>query len=311
MKKENGGLSPVVRLFLRRLVALLIVAGTATCEAQSQVRPAKELMPMPGNANAAAELSSKNRGGHYEFNPHPRDANGQEIYLSKEGRKMCRRFADNLNARGPLVDPLWCGRPIRPEFKEFSAPNWRPLNSIEHMDLLLSFEYQHEKFSSTPAHPLPSLEEFASMQRPILEGAVAAGQIELQLTKFDLNGDGHVESIVRYHSGGPCSPAVPGRWRAGRSLYYVVNDDLSAAFLINDIPGLLGADAFVHRGKWYFNYVFENGPPGTRDVRLHIDRGLELGTREKCGVQLLPDQCPISEHLELHWSEACELMYRE
>ncbi len=178
--------------------------------------------------------------------------------MHKSDVPLCKAFVQNLNSFPEHKEPMVCERPLHPKFKDFRRPEWKTLDPMKHLDLLVQgaalapyTKYENEKKSK---------EELATWEKDAREGIKAnieQGEIKLSLARLDLVGsesrpDGKPENVLRVEVG-HCDPKKIENptYRRG-FVYYIANDELTN-ITTNFAWSASGIDVFLYHGKAYFD----------------------------------------------------------
>jgi hypothetical protein len=188
---------------------------------------------------------------------------------SLDGRDVCSAYLDNLNAKPIDVDAIDCGRPVNPGYEAFRKPDWKSLDPSKHAPLI-------RKFDRAFFHK-PSAADADELWAQRFEKLVTDKQILLYVTRIDVDGDGSLETLVKYERAGSCANNSPRYVKESGLRIFVVNEALTdlagpsrdGIFLI---PGVRH-DAFLYGGKPYFDFVSRaEGPDKPKLVVQQIGR---------------------------------------
>ena len=204
-----------------------------------------------------ASLPGMAFGQHLRLIENPTDGRGIP-YGPPRNPTVCKAYLDNLNA---LPKEMECGRGVRPDSKDFRKPEWRRLNPVEHEELIRKME--RRMYPKNPGDDEAWLTRFRAR---VQENSVALSVAELDV----INDDGIPEKVVKYEPLGACRDDSPRYLQQSGAGYFVVDErlkDFAPQFReqIFLIPGVRH-DAFIYRGKVYFDFISEAAGPSRRKL---------------------------------------------
>lgn len=218
---------------------------------------------------------------------------------------LCKAFVENLNSFPERKEPMVCERPLHPKFNDFGRPEWKALDPMKHLDLLVQGAALAPYTKTENAKK--TKEELAAWEKSAREGIkanIGQGEIKLSLARLDLVGpasrpDGKAENVLRVEVG-HCDPKKIENptYRRG-FVYYVANDDLTE--VKTEFAGSIrGLDPFLYHGKVYFdaftvaNMPDPDLPPKQRAARvgadqheIYIYRPIEDGVARFCRIRYI------------------------
>lgn len=169
------------------------------------------------------------------------------IIVKGKGIEICELYQKNLNSFAPLHPSyLICERNFKPEFKEFSQPQWEEIDILENKELLKKIEdFVGEHRSNNP-------EEWIKEVKWDIENRHTV----MKQTKVDIDNDGKKENVIKYYRG------ICGGTRFYGSSIVVVNNERKTIDP-KKIPlgpenepvgiGYWMYDIFNYKGKVYFD----------------------------------------------------------
>lgn len=187
---------------------------------------------------------------------------GEYVLVKGKGVEVCEAYGKNLNSFGYVMA---CEREINPVFKEFSKPEWKEMDILENLDLVIKLTRFLEGEDYPEEHPFWSpdakLESF-------IKHNTKYGHLVIKLTQVDIDNDGKKENVIKYYDG-----------KCGISSYYatpllVLNDDKKeieikkTSSLLQKPEGVVGLikmgkftmrDVFVYKNKVYSDRWIDAG----------------------------------------------------
>ncbi len=125
-----------------------------------------------------------------------------EGYILEKGKKysLCREYLQNLqNFAVPQVGPVSFEWPIDPKLRNFSKPNWRPIDPKSWLDIVEKIYLG--RVMRTPTYREMSDELKAQVwpkaKASVLE-EIGRGLIRMETAPVDFNNDGKFEQAFRY-----------------------------------------------------------------------------------------------------------------
>jgi hypothetical protein len=123
---------------------------------------------------------------------------GEYVLVEGQDIEVCREYGKNLNSFKNLPHAMVCERLINPEMKDFSKPQWKPLDvwekrdMLKQIDLYLWYKGTENKFN---------YEKWLGR----LKERVQDKSVALSETFIDIDNDGKAEHVLRYDYG-KCDP---------------------------------------------------------------------------------------------------------
>jgi uncharacterized protein YecT (DUF1311 family) len=226
-----------------------------------------------------------------------------DIYPSPDVTKLCQGFEKNINSLGPLKNPLLCERPLNPNFKDFSKPEWTKLDPGEHIELIkkmdISLDYSGYK--------APPFDETIWRQR--LDSRLT--RIGLALTKVDLNKDGYPEILIKFNRSGPCDAASETHLGLiAESIRYFVTDEKFSEIMELG-PWAWGGELLVHQGIAYFSQVHRKTESYKYLLVLHEPNEYHGDPNNLCELRFMPDKCSTGTRPRFPFGPICKFKYQD
>ena len=251
------------------------------------------------SATALLAIAGMAWGGDYKWIKYPKP----DIYPSSEVTKLCRGLEQNINSLGPLKDPLLCERPFNPKFKEFGKPEWTPLDPRQHIELIKKMDI----VLTYSGYKAPPFDETAWRER--LDRRLP--HIGLALTRVDLNGDGYLETLIKFNRRKPCD-AISAKHlglTAASIVYFVTDEEFSEVMQLG--PWAWGGELFVHQGTAYFSQVHYKTPPEEYLLVVQEPNKYNGDPNNLCQLRFMPDKCPTGTRPDFGYAKICNLKYQD
>lgn len=217
---------------------------------------------------------------------------------------LCKAFVENLNSFPERKEPMVCERPLHPKSRDFSRPEWKALDPMQYVDLLMQdaalspySRYEKQKLSKD------ELLAWEKKARANIKKNIEQGELTLSVASLDLDGpasrpDGKSENVLRVEVG-RCNPKkiveYPSYKRGFH--YYIVNDSLTEVAM-EFAWSATGIAPFLYHGKVYFDgFTVSNMPDpdlsdaqraakaGVGEYEIYIYEPIERGVARVCRIR--------------------------
>jgi hypothetical protein len=238
-------------------------------------------------------------GDEYRRVPRPVDGRGIRLAPPRDP-SVCVLWGKNLNYFAKQDKPLSCDRPVDPQFKGLSRPEWTKLDPREHIALVRKLD--RLLFYDNPLRPRRAFVEEEWRKR--LEGRFREGSVELWTSRLDLNGDGHPEIVLRYGSL-PCEPrrGKPAMSPGGK--FFFVTDEAMEHVQEVTVSGH-GAELLIYERRIYAEWIGQSGDAWLNE----FSSGVPPAKPSVCHERFLPEQCPIGERPHFAFVRVCQYGFR-
>lgn len=210
------------------------------------------------SANAA--FSDAAQAGRYELAKYiPTGVHVDKSPIYPENLELCKAYEGNLNSFPEIREPFACERPLNPELKAFSKPEWKELDASKYVELLVEIErVKYRQY--TRAYPFDELGYRKGIQENIRQGRIRLKVAELDIVpspSSDNRGpDGISEKVLRVERGDPKCDPTDDKWRRSPPVkeYFIVDNELTKVENFSTLMQTM--DIFLYKGKVYFDVFY-------------------------------------------------------
>lgn len=215
-------------------------------------------------------LSSIASAGRYELAKTWETGRGTLFEMADVNYPMCKEYTDNLNSFPESDLPMVCERPINPNFKQFTKPDWKKLDIEKYVDLIvqansLKSYVQRENLYRTKEE----VDKINQSLREVLLSQYINNIIYMETARLDVAGpilspDGKPDVVMR-KGRYKCAQSEIKKYGSYRRIvsYYIVNEELTKVEREIKTSLIGGPDIFLYQGKVYFDSFSSGLMPDT------------------------------------------------
>lgn len=194
--------------------------------------------------------------GSYSFSDIPENAEAPKI-------AVCRDFMENLQRLGN--PPMVCDRRFDKTLTQFSWPQWKSIDPVQHRDLVEQIwrQWYGEKNRQSSGYQKAYVGRLASF-----EESTRKGDITLAVTQVLINGV--LREVIRFGEDEHSRPCKPNGWSSTFvRQHYIVDHELKNIDFVATAESALNGyysyvndmrpDLFLYNGKPYVAAWYENG----------------------------------------------------
>ena len=206
--------------------------------------------------------------GSYSFSDMPENEDAPRIAI-------CQDFMENLKRLGNL--PMVCDRKFHPSMKQFTWPQWKPIDVFKHRGLVEQIWQQRYEWAyhedSLLAHANPPLAQSSRQEHTKRKASFAEkahrGDIHLEVTQISI--EGVSRTVLQLREWGKEYPCKPDNWQSSYPIrqFFIVDRSLQRVdFAATDESVLRGyysnsnekrPDLFFYNSKPYISFWDGNG----------------------------------------------------
>jgi hypothetical protein len=165
--------------------------------------------------------------------------------------ELCREYEKNLRSFPRLSESTgqW---PLDPKLLDFKKPQWETVDARQHLDVMKTLFFRNygpgrQVGSATP-------EEIWEQHAKAVFDGLADGSVRLERARFDVDNDGHADTVYRYFSSLPAHLRSSWKTRQQNGYWYIYfsdNDPLVAEKFKNYSGFDRFYDSFFFKGRAY------------------------------------------------------------
>lgn len=171
-----------------------------------------------------------------------------------KNKTVCQDYLKLLNYHARKNVPLSCERPIPPGWTNFSQPEWKELDLKENEELLKKIDRFYRNYRYFVSSYEKDFDEEKWLAR--IQYFLDSQSAYLYQTEIDLNGDGRLETVVKYVIEPFCEPrrGDPDLYSDGPVLFFVIDETNSWG--IRHLRGLVGnVDILFYQGEVFLSSI--------------------------------------------------------
>lgn len=192
---------------------------------------------------------------------------GEYVLIVGFEQEVCKAYRKNLNSFKDLPCAMVCERKLNPIFKDFSKPEWKPMDVWANRDLARKInKWLDHRHSKDPYESNPALYE------QDLKKWLSEGYPRMYETYIDIDNSGTIDHVIRNDNDrgkGLCDPCNARHFSSPSGRSYVVIDDKTGK-LDKELSNFLDRrwDIFIYKGRVYLDAF--GGDLGFRDGQLSV-----------------------------------------